>query len=225
MALAIWFAIPSARVVRLRALTGDRDPGSSRLTTWIYGRTSRRRSLDPRRRFTVALRALGSELTAGSTPATALERAAGDPPIWPRALAAARFGESVERGLIHDAQEAPELGNQFRQLAACWHIGSEQGAGLATGVERLALSVQSQFELRSVLHSELAAPRATARMLALLPIVGISMGYLLGADPVAWFLGSSVGGVVLVSAVALTLLGFGWTRRIVSRVERAVARG
>jgi tight adherence protein B len=154
-----------------------------------------------------------------------LERAAGAPAIWPQALAAARFGESIAEGLRRDAVQNPAIAAQLRQLSASWAVGAAHGSGLVGSVERLALSVQSQFELRSVLSSELAAPRATMRMLSALPLVGVGMGYLLGADPIGWFVGSSIGALVVMSAVALTIVGVMWTQRIVRRVDRAMARG
>ena len=225
VAAAIWVMVPSAGAVRMQAL-GVRDAANPiDIRTWLATRAKRSGKLSPERRLVHALRALAAELSSGGTPVKALERAAGTPPLWPRALAAAHFGESVPRGLIHDAQDTPHLDAQLRQLAACWSVGTSHGAGLVTSIERLALSVQSQFELRAVLNSELAAPRATMKMLSLLPLVGITMGYLLGADPIRWFLGSTLGAVIVIIAVLLTFIGVMWTRRIVQRVDQSLSRG
>lgn len=224
LAAVTWFAVPRASDARVRSLVPT-DPTRRRLVRFgmITGRSQLQQH--SHRRLVVGLRSLASELTAGSHPLAALERSAGVPPLWPQALAAARFGDAVDRGLLLDAHDNEVIASQLRQLAACWRMGSVHGSGLALSVERLALSVQSQFELHSLLRSELAAPRATARMLALLPIVGIVMGYLLGANPIAWFLGSTIGALVLLCAVALTITGAFWTRRIVRRVEIAATRG
>lgn len=217
--------VPGAGAVRMRSLGPDDEARAVDIAGWLAHRRRRSRGLSPERRLVHALRALAAELRAGSTPRDALERAAGDPPLWPRALAAARFAESVAHGLQHDADDTPRLAAQLRQLAACWSVGTTHGAGLVTSVERLALSVQAQFELRSVLSSELAAPRATMRMLSLLPVIGIAMGYLLGADPIGWFVGSPVGAVIALVAAALTGAGVVWTRRIVARVDHALSQG
>lgn len=225
ISVAVWQLVPSAGTVRMRALRAAQPAEEFDLRTWWAARGSRSAQSEPQRRFIHALRALAAELASGSTPITALERAAGEPPLWPRALAAAHFGESVDSGLRHDAKENPKLSPQLRQLAACWSVGVTHGAGLASSIDRLSLSVQSQFELRAVLRSELAAPRATSRMLSLLPIVGISLGYLLGADPIGWFLGSAIGAVVLTAAIGLTVIGVLWSRRIVQRVDHALIRG
>jgi len=209
----------------MRRLGGADGASGFDIRAWLSGRARRSGAMTPERRLVHALRALAAELSAGSAPADALERAAGDPPLWPHALAAARFGESIPRGLQQDAAATPALAAQLRQLGASWSVGVAHGAGLVASIERLALSVQAQFELRSVLSAELAAPRATMRMLSALPLVGVAMGYLLGADPIAWFLGSSVGALIVATAVALTIAGVVWTRRIVRRVDRAMSRG
>lgn len=215
---AVWLVIPAVSRQRLMLIHGhDHGGGDS-----VMGFLNRRKHRDPtpRERLAVCLRTLSSELRAGAAPHDALARAAGRPAIWPRALAAARIGEAVEVGFAADAADNPELSGALRQLAACWHVGVTRGSGLAVSVERLGLSLRAQRELHSTLRNELAAPRATSRMLALLPVLGIAMGYLLGADPVSWFLGSSVGAVVLGIAVILTAAGTVWTQRIVQRIER-----
>jgi tight adherence protein B len=225
VALAVWHAVPSAGSVRMRALGGTGGTQDFDLRTWLSVRGWRERRSDPQRRFVQGLRALAAELASGSTPVIALERSAGEPPLWPRALAAAHFGEAVESGLRQDARDNPKLAQQLRQLAACWSVGVAHGSGLASSIDRLSLSVQAQFELRDVLSSELAAPRATSRMLSLLPVVGITLGYLLGADPIGWFFGSPIGASVLAAAAGLTGIGVVWSRRIVGRVDHALSQG
>ena len=219
-ALSVWLTIPATSHTRLGSLQGSNAPESDLLQRVLRRRGSHQPSAHER--LAAGLRTLAAELRAGCTPIEALERASGSPPLWPKALAAARFGDPVDVGLLHDAQLSREIASQLRQLAACWQVGVIRGAGLALSVERLALSLRSQQELHATLRSELSAPRATSRMLALLPFIGVLMGYLLGADPVSWFLGSTPGLMVLVIAVLLTVIGSLWTRRIVSNVERGL---
>lgn len=225
VALAVWHVVPSAGSVRMLSLSTADEKRDFDLRTWLSARGARARRSDPQRRLVQGLRALAAELASGSAPVTALERSAGEPPLWPRALAAAHFGESVDNGLRQDAHDNPKLAQQLRQLAACWSVGVAHGSGLASSIDRLSLSVQAQFELRDVLRSELAAPRATSRMLSLLPAIGITLGYLLGADPIGWFLGSPIGAIVLAAAVGLTGIGVVWSRRIVARVDLALSQG
>lgn len=217
---AVFLLMPrKQRLVQVSGGPADQlEPDS--IGGWLARRKAKSES--PEQQFAHALRTLAAELRAGSTPLDSLERAAGARVPWAWALSAARFGDSIATGLLRDARENPRLGRYLRQLAACWHVGTTQGAGLANTIERLAGGVKAQLELEATLNSELAAPRATGRLLALLPLVGIAMGYMLGADPLAWFIGSISGGVTFTLAVLLTCVGAVWSRRIVRRVESGI---
>jgi hypothetical protein len=53
--------------------------------------------------------------------------------------------------------------------------------------------------------------------LSILPVVGIGMGGLLGADPLHYLLGGGTGGVLLVAGTGLTTAGFVWSQRIMGK--------
>jgi tight adherence protein B len=55
--------------------------------------------------------------------------------------------------------------------------------------------------------------------LGFLPVIGIGLGYLLGAEPLTWFISGVFGLGTLLIGVALTLLGLWWTSRIAGNVE------
>ena len=217
VAVAVLWFIPRSNRLAIVMGRGTRACESDSIVEFLRSRREHRST--PKQAFVRDLRALASELRSGTVPQTALTRAAGKQVLWPRALAAARFGDSVEDGFMRDALENRELASFLRQLAACWRVSLSQGAGLASSIDRLAQGVQAQIELQATLDSELAAPRATGRLLALLPIVGVGMAYLLGADPLAWFVGTVAGGLTFGLALVLTVLGALWSRRIVRRVE------
>jgi tight adherence protein B len=63
-----------------------------------------------------------------------------------------------------------------------------------------------------------AAPQASALLLAGLPLLGLAMGSGVGADPWGVLTGTPVGQVLLVSGCALEVAGIAWTRRLVHRV-------
>ena len=167
-------------------------------------------------RVVQALAALAAELEAGHPPGEALRRAGGDPCVWPVARAALHLDGDVPSALEADARHHPVLGH----LAACWRVAADSGAGLAASVARLAAASRSAEDVRVDLEAQLAGPRATARLLALLPIVGIGFGMLMGTDPVAWLVGATAGRACLVGGIGLTLAGTWWTGRIAARVER-----
>ncbi|MEZ5118012.1 MAG: type II secretion system F family protein [Candidatus Nanopelagicales bacterium] len=180
----------------------------------------RRRAAAARIRILDTASALAAELRAGQPARSALQRAAAvhDPPVCPEAAAAARLGGDVPLALRADSRRrgSPLL----RGLAACWEVGESSGAGLAASVERLVASARAAEEVRSQLEAQLAGPRATARMLATLPLIGVGMGMLLGADPVGWLVGTAAGRGCLAAGLGLTALGMAWTGRIAAGVER-----
>lgn len=171
-----------------------------------------------RRRCRELLDAFAAELRAGRSAAAALARAAEPHPgLLVATLGALRLGGDVPGALLADgcAPGCAVLG----RLSACWRVAEGTGAGLAAAVTRLADSARESERIRLELASRVAEPRATMRVLALLPVLGLALGSGLGADTVGWLLTTAVGRLVLVTGVALDLLGLLWAHRLVARVE------
>ena len=187
--------------------------GRSRLD---IGPAARRRRSASRASVMRALAGLAAELEAGQLPGPALIRAGGPQPPWRHAISAVRAADDVAGALERDAKATPVL----LQLAACWRVAERTGSGLAASVSRLAVSARAAEDIRAALDGQLAVPRATARMLALLPLIGVGFGVMLGADPVGWLTGTGAGRACLVGGVALSLVGLWWTGRIATAVER-----
>ena len=59
-----------------------------------------------------------------------------------------------------------------------------------------------------------AGPRATARLLAGLPFLGLIMAAVLGADPLAFLFGTLPGLACLLAGVGLNATGALWTHRL-----------
>ena len=217
-AAAVLLFIPGSPERRLRNVGVKTVPAvvPSRLRLPKFGARARLQHADDRARVIDAISALAAELRAGQPPGPALLNSAGTPPVWPSALSALRLDGDVPEALRVDAGGHLVL----RSLAACWEVGSASGTGLAAAVNRLAEASRAAEEVRSELEVQLAGPRATARTLAALPLVGLLLGILMGADPVSWLVGSSLGLGCLAGGVVLTGLGILWTSRIVAVVER-----
>lgn len=155
---------------------------------------------------------LAAELRAGATPESALLAAAADHPACPRAVHAARLNADVAGALRADAEEARS--DALSGLAACWEVAAHTGAGLARGADRVAEVSRSEERLRGELAQELAAPRATARLLALLPLSGLALGQLLGADPFRFLTGTATGRTCLAVGALLSATGWAWSRQV-----------
>ena len=163
---------------------------------------------------------LAGELRAGRPAAAALEAAAAVAvgPFRRRlsaGAASARFGGDTAAAL-RDGTGGPPTGvpQAAAGLAACWSVCAGTGSGLAAAVDRLEQGLRSEAEARRAVQSELAGPRATAGLLAVLPLAGIGLAAGLGARPGHVLLGTTAGGVCLVLGVGLDLLGLAWSRRI-----------
>ncbi|MFE3650453.1 type II secretion system F family protein [Streptomyces sp. NPDC059152] len=183
---------------------------------WLAGR-ARRRAAD-RRAAAVAgfCGAVAGELRAGRQPDRALV-AAGVPGLaeaGPAVLAAARYGGDVPGALRVAARQPGAEG--LAGAAACWQVAVEGGAGLARGLERIAAGLVAQREQREELRAQLAGPRATASVLALLPVGGLLMGGALGADPLGVLLHTPAGWGCLAVGGVLEWGGVVWTARIVA---------
>lgn len=175
-----------------------------------------------RARAMEACAVLSAELRAGRSPAHALAAAAGAASgptarVLGSAASAAALGGDVPSALTAPAAQAVAVPALLRGLAACWTLCSTTGSGLATAVERLEQAERDAAARRREIDVELAGPRATARLLALLPALGLAMSAGLGAAPLHVLLGTTVGRISLALGVALELVGLRWTSRLVAR--------
>jgi tight adherence protein B len=103
-------------------------------------------------------------------------------------------------------------------LAACWHA-SEGGAGMARAIGRLAVALRAAETQRREVAAELAAVRASARLLAVLPTAGIALGSGMGAGPLDVLMHTVAGQVCLVLGVGCVLIGLAWMNQIVRSAE------
>lgn len=225
---AVWLLMPSGRSPRHRALLGTGGaltPDASidgAVTRWLAvmrARMGAARDRAARRdRALMSMTALAAEVSAGRSPGDALLAADPRGQVWPRARAALRVGGDVAAGLRADGADLPAV----RSLAACWQVTEQSGAGLADAVDSLVRSMRADQQARDRLATELAGPRASAQLLAALPVAGLAVGLVSGADPIGWLLGSPLGLACLAAGVSLDVAGLVWTRRIATRIEQRI---
>ena len=160
---------------------------------------------------------LAADLRAGRTPQEALEGAASVCGELQVASAAARLGGDVA-GALELAAESPGVAG-LRALSAAWQVAERSGAAFATIVERLADSLRADESVRRQISAGLAGTRSTARLLAGLPLFGTTLGYGIGADPVAYLTGSVLGWCCLFAGLVLAALGLLWVERLAETCE------
>ncbi|MFF3458632.1 type II secretion system F family protein [Streptomyces sp. NPDC002730] len=178
----------------------------------------RRRERERRAEGVIALcGAVAGELRAGLQPGQALLFAARSTGVLGGAeaavLAAARFGGDVPQALREAARQPGADG--LAGVAACWRVAVDSGAGLAAGLDRLEAALRAEWDQRQELRAQLAGAWSTVVLLAVLPLVGLAMGWALGADPLGVLLHTAPGLVCLVVGGLLEAAGFCWAMRIV----------
>jgi tight adherence protein B len=152
---------------------------------------------------------------AGAASAAAEECAGSAARAFEIASARARLGGSVAEGLRRgDATIAAELG----RIAEAWRIAEEHGLALAELLEAARRDLLARIRFGARLDSSLAGARATAAVLAGLPILGIGLGQLMGAAPLRVLLGGGAGAALLVTGTGLTCAGLLWSDAISARV-------
>lgn len=189
-------------------------------------RATRRRAADAtaeRAGAMQACRVLSGELAAGRTSAEALAAAAGIAcgPVrsaLSSGASAARLGADVPAALVAHAERSAVPG-VLLSLAACWSVCAQSGGGLSAAVLRLEEGLRAEAAQRRRVEAELAGPRATAALLAVLPAGGLLLAAGVGADPLRVLLETPVGLVCLVVGLGLDGLGLLWTDRLVRRVR------
>lgn len=164
--------------------------------------------------------ALAGELVAGVTVGQALEVAA---EVWTPlevAVRADQVGGSVPDALRGLVRQHPGAGD-LRQVAAAWQLSQRSGAALGGALDAVAADLVDQQATRALVRTELASARATARLIAGLPVLTLLISSGTG-DPVGFLLGTAPGVVCLGMGLSLALFGLGWIERIAAGVEQAI---
>ena len=160
---------------------------------------------------------LAAELASGQPPGQSLRRAAEVWPVLSPAAEAFDLGGDVPhalRGLATD----PGAGD-FRLVAAAWAVAHRTGHGLGESLRRCAESLRSAQAMQRVVEGELASARATARLVAALPVLALLMGAGAGGSPVSFLLGQPLGLACLAGGLGFGFAGLWWIESIAGDVE------
>lgn len=101
-------------------------------------------------------------------------------------------------------------------LIATWSVSKQTGSSISEALVRIAEAVEDDLDAHAAREAAMSGPRATARLLSALPLVGLAIGLILDADPIGVLVGSLWGRVALGLGTVLGAAGALWTRRLVA---------
>jgi len=168
-----------------------------------------------------ALGMVAAELRAGAHPATAAERVAADAgPVAAGVLgtvaATARLCGDVAAALRREADTARAIAQPLEQLAAAWTLAQRHGIPMADVLDAVGGDLDHRVRARRRLHAALAGPRATATVLAALPVLGLLLGQAVGAQPWRVLTATAAGQLLLMLGSLLICAGLAWSARLVA---------
>jgi tight adherence protein B len=181
----------------------------------ITSHSRARTAIRARRTVTDACTTLAALVRVGRLPTEALLVAADDCPILGPARAVQLLGGDVAE--VWQTHSRMRGHGGLAELARAWRISTQTGAPLAMVLERVAESMAAEESVRALVAGELAGPRATAKIMAFLPLAGLALGYALGGDPIAFLLQGPIGWSCLVGGVGLAAAGVLWVEALAQR--------
>jgi tight adherence protein B len=156
------------------------------------------------------LRSLVAELRAGAHPVIAAESVAVDAPaVGAQAMrtiaAAARLGGDVARTVTE-----PLLADTVH----AWVLAERHGLPLADVLAAVVRDLDQRARFARQVRARMAGPRASAAVLAYMPLAGVALGEVMGAHPIRVLGHTTLGQVLLVVGVGLACAGVLWSARL-----------
>lgn len=174
----------------------------------LLARRRRRRTQSTAAQVARGCAIVAAECRLGRISALALAVAAEDVAILAPAAGAVGLGGDAVSVWEEQARGAGCGG--LRQLSRAWQVSTRTGAPLADLISVVATDLRQQQALDRVVDAELAAPRATSHLLAVLPLFGLLLGQISGAQPLIFLTSTTYGLACLVLGTILTCSGVLW---------------
>jgi tight adherence protein B len=203
VACAVWcVVVPGGRRATSLTVTAPGPVRALRRRPWA-------RSGGEAAQVRVALAQVVALLRSGAAPSAA----------WSRALGVT----TAPDGVPDAARLAAVVGGPgpAAAVAAAARLAREVGAPLGRVLESVGEVLVAEVEASAEREASLAGPRATARLLLCLPLLGAALGAALGADPVASATDGGAGTAAVCAGTVALAVGRWWTGRLVAAARAA----
>ncbi|RFU22227.1 type II secretion system F family protein [Geodermatophilus marinus] len=143
----------------------------------------------------------------------------------PGTAAAPPGGASRSAGGAERRATGPPAGEEppraaLERIAAAVALSVRTGCSLAAVLAAVEDDLRARRRLTGELRAATAGARASAAVLAGLPLLGLAMGSGIGADPWGVLTGTVTGQILLLAGAGLEAVGLAWTARLVRRALR-----
>ena len=181
--------------------------------SWLAARAGRSGE-DRLRSLADGLGALAADLRSGRSLDAATGTAAA-------ACADEEAGPALARALrapgVPPDSDDTVLADALTRIGAAVRLSARTGCSLAAVAGAVEDDLRARHRTRLELRAATAAPRASAALLAGLPVLGLAMGHGIGADPWGVLTRTTAGQVLLVVGVGLEAAGVAWSSRLIAR--------
>ena len=109
------------------------------------------------------------------------------------------------------------LAQAAARLRSGWLLTRRHGLAFTPLIDALAADLSEQIAADAERAGQVAGPRMSGYVMAVLPLLGLALGVGMGADPFRVLLLTPVGNILLLVGVLLTCTGLLWSARIVRR--------
>jgi tight adherence protein B len=114
----------------------------------------------------------------------------------------------------------PAVADSLDRIAGAVRLSGRTGCSLAAVLAAVEADLRTRFRWTQELRAATAGPRASALLLAGLPVLALAMGSGVGADPWGVLTGTVPGELLLLLGFALELTGVLWCGRLIRTALR-----
>jgi tight adherence protein B len=131
-----------------------------------------------------------------------------------------------------DAKTVWDLSDDYRKnldssdsddLETLWEAANKYGSAASKPLELFDIALTQRQSFQSELETALTTPKATARLLVWLPVIGLLSAQIVGLNPFQ-SLSSTLGRIIFGVAIGLTVLGNWITRRMFEKTSATTPR-